>query len=485
MNGGKGMDRRRAGRFGLWGAALALALFAIPQLASAHLERPSYWPDPGARQLGHARRPAARCRRRARSRPPSPARAPARSAWSARARRRGSLTLLAALGPPRQHEWLPPASEPRSASSAADEGRQDCSSMNQALRQALRATTRSRRRSTTPATTTGSWSCPAATRSAKSRRRRSTTPTCNPSLLQEDQSGAQTPSYEYQATCPNDQNLIYVQGRTVKGDPLPAPDPDRHGIPEQELGECVRCNLQIEGSGVQPEDVLLDAGRGYENADKPGARPGGDTPGADCLAAPDGPIIPATPSTSCCAPTAPTASSAATSCMRGAKEHGFYTEETDGILLDKVKFFWNADYGHLSLHDRPQRGQELRRVRLRRRRRLPGRLAADRRVPRRVVLPRRALQHGDQELRPARLRDGLLGLDGQLGAGHPQPLLRERQRAHERHDLRSGPSRLPGRRHEGRPQLVLLEQPRRLPRGPAVRAPGPAGRSAPGSCGRA
>ena len=34
--------------------------------------------------------------------------------------------------------------------------------------------------------------------------------------------------------------------------------------------------------------------------------------------------------------------------MRGALEHGFYTEETDGILLDKVKFFWAADYGHLS-----------------------------------------------------------------------------------------------------------------------------------------
>ena len=34
--------------------------------------------------------------------------------------------------------------------------------------------------------------------------------------------------------------------------------------------------------------------------------------------------------------------------MRGAREHGFYTEETDGILLDQVKFFWNADYGHLS-----------------------------------------------------------------------------------------------------------------------------------------
>ena len=34
--------------------------------------------------------------------------------------------------------------------------------------------------------------------------------------------------------------------------------------------------------------------------------------------------------------------------MRGSKEFGFYTEETDGILLDRVKFFWAADYGHLS-----------------------------------------------------------------------------------------------------------------------------------------
>ena len=34
--------------------------------------------------------------------------------------------------------------------------------------------------------------------------------------------------------------------------------------------------------------------------------------------------------------------------MRGGLEFGFYTEETDGVLLDKTKFFWNADYGHLS-----------------------------------------------------------------------------------------------------------------------------------------
>src|SRR5688572_20588672 len=33
---------------------------------------------------------------------------------------------------------------------------------------------------------------------------------CNPAMLQTTQSGAQAPSYDYQVTCPNDQNLIHV-----------------------------------------------------------------------------------------------------------------------------------------------------------------------------------------------------------------------------------------------------------------------------------
>jgi hypothetical protein len=93
-------------------------------------------------------------------------------------------------------------------------------------------------------------------------------------LTQQDSSGAETPSYRYQVTCPNDQNLIYVQGRALAGDPLPTPSPDRHGIPEQELGECVRCNLQVEGSGVKPEDVILDGGSDYVGKG-PLARPSG------------------------------------------------------------------------------------------------------------------------------------------------------------------------------------------------------------------
>ncbi len=34
--------------------------------------------------------------------------------------------------------------------------------------------------------------------------------------------------------------------------------------------------------------------------------------------------------------------------VRGALEHGLYVEETDGYLLDRVKFFWAADYGNLT-----------------------------------------------------------------------------------------------------------------------------------------
>ena len=180
-----------------------------------------------------------------------------------------------------------------------------------------------------------------------SRRSPVNNPRCNPSLLQDDQTGRPTPSYEYQVRCPNDQNLIHVAGRALKGDPLAAPRPDRHGIPEQELGRCIRCNLQLEGSGVKPEDVLLDAGTGYIKPLNPRARPGGNTPASECFTAEDG-------ENPCFGKHVVLRTDRSDGfvgrnfLMRGAREHGFYTEETDGILLDRVKFFWNADYGHLS-----------------------------------------------------------------------------------------------------------------------------------------
>jgi hypothetical protein len=154
-------------------------------------------------------------------------------------------------------------------------------------------------------------------------------PKCNPSLLQADASGDLTPSYQYQATCPNDQNLIYVQGRAIKGTPLPTPRADRRGIPAQELGPCVRCNLQIEGSGPKPEDVVIDAGSDYQG---PGIEAKPLTHGKHVVLRvdrADGFV-------------------GRNFLVRGALEFGFYVEETDGVLLDRTKFFWNADYGHLS-----------------------------------------------------------------------------------------------------------------------------------------
>ncbi len=154
-------------------------------------------------------------------------------------------------------------------------------------------------------------------------------PTCNPSLLQEDASGDLTPSYRYQVTCPNDQNLIYVQGRGVVGDPPEPPLEDRQGIPAQELGPCLRCNLQIEGTGVKPEDVLLDAGKDYQGTG-PQAKPGGYAKDVVLrVDRADGFV-------------------GRNFLMRGAQEHDYYVEETDGVFLDRMKFFWAADYGHLA-----------------------------------------------------------------------------------------------------------------------------------------
>jgi hypothetical protein len=164
---------------------------------------------------------------------------------------------------------------------------------------------------------------------AESRSRPVNDPRCNPSMLQTDASGDPTPSYAYQATCPNDQNLVYVQGRAIKGEPLAEPREDRQGIPEQELGDCIRCNFQIEGSGAKPEDVIIDAGDNYQGTGaeaKPLDHAKHVVLRADRA---DGFV-------------------GRNMLMRGGLEFGFYTEETDGVLLDRTKFFWNADYGHLS-----------------------------------------------------------------------------------------------------------------------------------------
>jgi hypothetical protein len=165
-------------------------------------------------------------------------------------------------------------------------------------------------------------------------------PRCAPSLYQTQANGQSAPSFEYQATCPNDQNLIYVQGRAIAGPPPDPPRANRQGIPAVELGACVRCNFQIEGTGPRPEDVILDAGKNYVNANIPGAKPGGN---AGC----DNPNTCYTKHVVLRADRAD-GFVAKNLLTRGGREFGIYTEEIDGYLLDRTKFFWNADYGQLS-----------------------------------------------------------------------------------------------------------------------------------------
>jgi hypothetical protein len=147
-------------------------------------------------------------------------------------------------------------------------------------------------------------------------------------LTQEDSGGAKTPSYAYQVTCPNDQNLVYVQGRELSDTPPPSPPlTRREGIPDE--GPCARCNLQIEGSGVSPTDVIVDGASDYES-NAPEARPRTLHKHVVLRAdRADGFV-------------------AYNFTVRGALEHGIYVEETDGYRIDRMKMFWAADYGNLT-----------------------------------------------------------------------------------------------------------------------------------------
>jgi hypothetical protein len=145
-------------------------------------------------------------------------------------------------------------------------------------------------------------------------------PTFDPACAQyrvhsEEQPSGEEPqalSYAYQARCPNDQNLIAVIGR----------DPDS--------GACVRCNLQIEGTGRKPGHVVIDSGRFKELQGKDvGIR-------ADRA---DGFHI------------------QNLHVMR-AGEHGIYVVETDGYSIYRAVSSDNRNYGFLTfvsdhgLHDR-------------------------------------------------------------------------------------------------------------------------------------
>src|SRR3954452_25219525 len=134
-------------------------------------------------------------------------------------------------------------------------------------------------------------------------------------------------SYKGEFTCQNDANLIAVMGR--EPGPKPPPNPpnwDRHGIPD--LGPCIRCNFQMEGSGVSADDVVVEAG----DASKGNGGPGGAGHAKDVgirADRADGFVL-------------------RNLTVRHAAEHGIYVLESDGYVLDRFKTFYNGLYGTLA-----------------------------------------------------------------------------------------------------------------------------------------
>lgn len=324
----KGTEKRRLWKRTVWLAtSVAIGVLALPSIASAHLERPSYWPDPGPDFTVSP--PAGGHVPTARSLSSAPGGKGPGDVLVVCQGKRGKQSLAALRGSVESaRKWgyrLRP-SQPKIKLSKKEAER--LLRINYAL--ASKCHYDSVQRAVFDAGNNDRiLILPGRYTEPQSRSAPENDPKCNPSLLQKDASGDLTPSYEYQVTCPNDQNLIHVQGRAVVGDPPEPPLSNRQGIPASELGPCVRCNLQIEGTGPKPEDVILDAGTDYQGSG-PDAKPGGYAKHVILrVDRADGFV-------------------GRNFLVRGAREHAFYNEEVDGILLDRVKFFWGADYGHLS-----------------------------------------------------------------------------------------------------------------------------------------
>ena len=134
-------------------------------------------------------------------------------------------------------------------------------------------------------------------------------------------------SHDYQFHCPNDANLVAVIGRGPDTAAPPAtPREDRHGIPNP--GPCIRCNLQLEGSGVSADDVVVEAGDASAGNGGPSGVGHQKHVGIFADRA-DGFVL-------------------RNVTVRHAREHDIYVLETDGYLLDRFKTFYAGAYGVLT-----------------------------------------------------------------------------------------------------------------------------------------
>jgi hypothetical protein len=312
-------NRRRKHRVIAAGICLAAAAALVPTLAPAHIERASYWPDPGVDyadgQPAGGAVPAARSLQSALS---TGAVGTTRVVCQPDSMRRLRSSVNSAV----RNGYVLRPSEPRVP--VTKKQGQELTALNQKLfgacafdsiQAAINASGNNDRVVVMP----GIYDEPA------SRAAPTNDPACDGLEEQNDRGQTGALSYKYQVTCPNDQNLVAVIGRAPgPTDPPQPPAFDRHGIPDN--GACIRCNLQLEGSGVSADDVVVDAGR---VASGNGAPPDPVKDVGIRVERADGFVL-------------------RNITARHAAEHAIYVVETDGYRLERFKVFWGEEYGLLT-----------------------------------------------------------------------------------------------------------------------------------------
>ena len=162
-------------------------------------------------------------------------------------------------------------------------------------------------------------------------------------LLQDNGSGGMAPSYATRRV-PERPEPDLRPGPRGPDDPPPEPPlAEREGIPDAR--PCIRCNFQIEGSGAKPDR------RGHRRRE--GLRRQGQPAGRQAGRRRDGGGVLRRARARYAKDVVMRVDRAdgfvgRNFLTKSSTEHGIYIEEVDGYLLDRIKFFWSAEYGNLT-----------------------------------------------------------------------------------------------------------------------------------------
>jgi len=315
---------------------IALVAVLLPTLAFGHIERASYWPDPGAdtsvKPAAGGSVPAVRKVFSALDKKkPGKTRVVCAQVPSKKLRKHGSDKKLSAnksmkavnkdIKAARKGYTIRPSQPPikLSKKKAKKLRKFNLKLLRQCKYQSIQDAVNAAHNNDRVEIMPGLYTEP------KSRAKPTNDPACDQYEITNDKNQAGAVSYAYQWHCPNDQNLIAVLGRQLTNTPVPQPPRlDRHVIPD--AGACIRCNLQIQGTGATPDAVTIDAGN---TASGDGAPIGAVKDVGIRADRADGFVVDNIK-------------------VRHAREHDIYVIETDGSHLNRFRVPFAGEYGLLT-----------------------------------------------------------------------------------------------------------------------------------------